>query len=143
MSDSSRKINKSKLEERVSFAKEQAYALDSREIINNILSYIEINTNHSYYSIVKLLEASRSIDLEKLMSAVLYLSSKSIKIFTLQFCYFPTGSEDAVEISPESYFEAQKHGLPPVDRRGNELVDFDVHRLGFTCFIHSELRVDE
>ena len=76
------------------------------------------------------------------MTAVLYLSSKNIKIFSLQFCYFPKGSEDTIEVSPETYFEAKKRGLPPVDKRGNELIDFDTNRLGFTCFIHSELRVD-
>ncbi|HIF9478446.1 TPA: hypothetical protein ACX6SM_002931 [Photobacterium damselae] len=142
MSNVAKKINKSKLEKRVKLAREYAGELDAHDIIENILSFIEQNPNHSYYSIVKLLEACGSTDLEKLMTAVLYLSSKNIKIFSLQFCYFPKGSEDTIQISPETYFEAKKHGLPPVDKRGNELIDFDTNRLGFTCFIHSELRVD-
>ena len=137
------KINKAKLYERVIFARENAQHLESQEAIENILAFIENNPNHSYYSIVKLLEACGSTNLESLMSAVLYLSSKNIRVFSLQFCYFPKDSEDTIEISPESYFEAKKHGLPPVDRRGNELTDFDTNRLGFTCFIHSELRTNE
>lgn len=142
MSNVARKINESKLKKRVNLAREHASELDAHDIIENILSFIEQNPNHSYYSIVKLLEACGSTDLENLMTAVLYLSSKKIKIFSLQFCYFPKSSEDTIEISPETYFEAKKHGLPPVDKRGNELIDFDTNRLGFTCFIHSELRVD-
>ncbi|EIK4763569.1 hypothetical protein BBM40_23585 [Vibrio parahaemolyticus] len=142
MSNVARKINESKLKKRVKLAREHASELDAHDIIENILSFIEQNPNHSYYSIVKLLEACGSTDLENLMTAVLYLSSKNIKIFSLQFCYFPKSSEDTIEISPETYFEAKKHGLPPVDKRGNELIDFDTNRLGFTCFIHSELRVD-
>jgi hypothetical protein len=142
MSNVARKINESKLKKRVKLAREHASELDAHDIIGNILSFIEQNPNHSYYSIVKLLEACGSTDLENLMTAVLYLSSKNIKIFSLQFCYFPKSSEDTIEISPETYFEAKKHGLPPVDKRGNELIDFDTNRLGFTCFIHSELRVD-
>lgn len=142
MSNVARNINKSKLEKRVKFAREHARELDAHDVIENILSFIEQNPNHSYYSIVKLLEACGSTNLEDLMTAVLYLSSKNIKIFSLQFCYFPKGSENTIDISPETYFEAKKHGLPPVDKRGNELIDFDTNRLGFTCFIHSELRVD-
>ena len=56
MSDVARNINKSKLEKRVKLAREHASELDEHDVIENILSFIEQNPNHSYYSIVKLLE---------------------------------------------------------------------------------------
>lgn len=134
------KVNCVLLNERIKAARGLAAKLKSKSLINSILDFIHNNPNRTYYSIIELLEASQSYELETLMDGVLFLSSKPIKVFTLQFCYFPAGSDQTIEITPESYFEAKTHGWSPVDRNGKELEDVDFKRLGFSCFIHPELR---
>lgn len=140
MSLSGEQSNEVKLTEALSHARHEAEGCDYEVAVSNILTFIENNPGHTYYSIVKLLDASNTTELDKIISSVLFLSSKKINIFTLQFCYFPKDKDENIEITQESYFEAMQHGYPPVDARGNEISDFDTNRLGFTCYIHPELR---
>ncbi|WP_261858673.1 hypothetical protein [Photobacterium sanguinicancri] len=134
------KVNLKLLIEKIEAARHLTHGKDNHSLIVNILNSIEQHPNRTYYSIVELLEASKSMDLEGLIDSVLFLSSKPVKIFSLQFCYYPLDNSDAIQVTSESYFEAKTHDLPPVDRDGREIKDFDQKRLGFSCFIHPEIR---
>lgn len=133
-------VNLKLLIEKIEAARQLTASKDNHSLILNILDAIEQNPNRTYYSIVELLEASKSMDLEGLIDSVLFLSSKPVKIFSLQFCYYPLDNSDAIQVTSESYFEAKTHDLAPVDRNGTEIKDFDKNRLGFSCFIHPEIR---
>lgn len=134
------KVNLKLLIEKIEAARHLIKGKDNQSLIVNILNFIKQHPNRPYYSTVELLEVSKSMDLEGLIDSVLFLSSKPVKIFSLQFCYYPFDSSDAIQVTPQSYFEAKTHNLPPVDRDGREIKDFEQKRLGFSCFIHPELR---
>lgn len=134
------KVNLTLLIEKIEAARHLTLGKENQSLIVNILSYVEENPNRTYYTIVELLEASQSLNLEGLIDSVLFLSSKPVKIFSLQFCYYPIDNTDEIQVTSESYFEAKTHNLPPVDRDGREIKDFDQKRLGFSCFIHPEIR---
>ncbi|EJN3798999.1 hypothetical protein R7E47_01915 [Vibrio sp. Vb1026] len=134
------RVNIKRFTERIAYAKEKARGHTSVREILNTLQFLYEHPNQTYYSIVDLLNIAEPDGLENLMDSVLFLSSKPIKIFSLQFCYFPPDSDETIEITAESYFEAKTHGYPPVDTKGRELNDINLKRLGFSCFIHPELR---
>ena len=140
MSHETGRVDRELLFEQIKDVRELATAQHSSKLIGNILDFIGEHPSQTYYTIVDLLDASKTNNLEGLMDSVIFLSSKPISIFALQFCYFPQGSDETIEITAESYFEAKMHGLAPVDKKGRELEDIDHKRLGFSCFIHPRLR---
>ena len=105
----------------------------------NILNYISQHLDKAQYTVVELLEASGTENLNELMDAVIFLSSKPVKLFTLQFLYFPEDNSKAIEVSANAYFDAKLHDTTPTDLTGNELKGYDHKRLGFMCHIHNDL----
>ncbi|MEZ8065767.1 hypothetical protein AB4516_00815 [Vibrio sp. 10N.222.54.F12] len=140
MSYETGRVDKELLCERINIVRELSSTHENSEPIDSILDFIQSHPSQTYYTIVDLIDASKTTDLASLMDSVIFLSSKPIWIFSLQFCYFPQGNDETIEITAESYFEAKMHGLAPVDTKGRELEDFDNKRLGFSCFIHPRLR---
>ncbi|MCY9861022.1 hypothetical protein OTK49_00505 [Vibrio coralliirubri] len=113
----------------------------SNTAATNILKHVSQHLDKAQYTVVDLLEASGTENLNDLMDAVFFLSSKPVKLFSLQFLYFPLDNSKAIEVSADAYFAAKLHNTTPTDLAGNEFVDFNPKRLGFSCHIHNDLIV--
>lgn len=111
----------------------------SNSVATNILKHVSQHLDKAEYTIVELIEASGTENLNDIMDAVIFLSSKPVKLFSLQFLYFPKDDSKEIEVTANAYFDAKLHNTTPTDISGNELMEYDQKRLGFRCHIHKEL----
>lgn len=108
------------------------------ELYKNFLNFVSNNPDDSYYSLAKLVEASRCNTPIEALSVAHFFSTGEKPLLTVNFCYFDFDGND-IPIDKESYIDSLLNGTPPVSEdTGLPINDFLPSRLGFYCNLSVE-----
>ena len=109
------------------------------DLYKNFLNFVLENPEHSYYSLAKLVEASKCANPIEALAVAHFFSMGDKPLLTVNFCYFDFDGND-IEIDKESYIDSLLNGTPPIsDETGFPINNFLPSRLGFYCNLSGEV----